>query len=81
MKDSLLNKLTSFLLGTSWAFLLLGSVIIFQATLVFSFIFALLLTGTFFVMALFLILILEHLHRGRDRHNELEKKIDSLLHN
>ena len=74
MKKSLFETLLSFLLGTSWAVLLLGSLLTFKTFLdlgVFTAIFA---TIIFIFTTLFFILILETMNVFRDGHEEKRKQ-------
>jgi len=74
MKKSLFETLLSFLLGTSWAVLILGSLLTFKTFLdlgVFTAVFA---TIIFIFMTLFFILVLETMNVFRDGHEEKRKQ-------
>ena len=74
MKKSLFETLLSFLLGTSWAVLILGSLLTFKTFLdlgVFTAIFA---TIVFIFTTIFFILVLETMNVFRDGHEEKRKQ-------
>lgn len=79
MKKSLFEILLSFLLGISFAFLILGSVITFKTFLDFSFFTALFSTIIFIFITLFFILILETMNLYRDGHEENKKQTKLLF--
>jgi len=74
MKKSLFETVLSFLLGTSWAVLILGSLLTFKTFLdlgVFTAVFASII---FIFTTLFFILVLETMNVFRDGHEEKRKQ-------
>jgi len=79
MKKSLFETVLSFLLGISWAFLLLGSALTFKAFLDLGLFFALFSTIVFIFITLFVILILETMNLYREGHEEKRKQTKLLF--
>jgi hypothetical protein len=78
MKRSVFDKITSFLLGISWAFIVLGAFIIFKIFLFMGVSTALFFSILFVVFGLFLILLLETMLTYRDRLDESKKQTQLL---
>ncbi len=79
MKKSLFETVLSFLLGISWAFLFLGSLLTFQTFLdlgLFTAIFATVMVA-FFI--LFFILVMETMNLYREGHEEKRKQTELLF--
>jgi len=73
MKPSTFNALLSFLIGASWAFLIIGAWVTFQSFLFLGIIPSLMFTFIFIFVALFIILALEAISLSRER-NEIMKE-------
>jgi len=74
MKKSLFETLLSFLLGISWAVLVLGSLLTFKTFLDFGVFTAILATIIFIFTTLFFILVLETMNVFRDGHEEKKRQ-------
>ena len=74
MKKSLFETILSFLLGISWAFLILGSALTFKTFLDYGLFSAIFSTIIFIFMTLFFILLLETMNIYRDSHEEKRKQ-------
>jgi large-conductance mechanosensitive channel len=74
MSKSLFETLLSFLLGSSWALLFLGTPVTFQSFSDFGFFSALFSTLLYIFIMLFVILILETLNLYREGHEEKRKQ-------
>lgn len=79
MKKSLFETILSFLLGISWAFLILGSMLTFKTFLDLGLFSALFSTIIFVFVTLFFILMLEMMNLYRDNHEEKRKQTKILL--
>jgi len=79
MKKSLFETLLSFLLGISFAFLIIGSALTFKTFLDFGLFAAFFSTIIFIFVTLFFILILESMNLYRDSHDEKRKQTKLLL--
>ncbi|MDF1879968.1 hypothetical protein JHD50_01420 [Sulfurimonas sp. MAG313] len=79
MKKSLFETLLSFLLGVSFAFLILGSALTFMYFLDFGLFSALLSTIIFVFFSLFFILILETMNLYVESHDEKRKQTRLLI--
>lgn len=79
MKKPAYETILSFLIGVSWAFLLLGALLTFQTSLVFGFMTALFSTIIYIFILLFFILILEMINLYKENHDE-NRKQTALLH-
>ena len=78
MKRSLFDKITSFLLGISWAFIVLGAFIIFKIFFFMGVSSALFFSILFVIFGLFLILLLETMLSYRERLDESKKQTQLL---
>ena len=74
MKKSLFETLLSFLLGTSWAVLILGSLLSFKTFLDLGVFTAFFATIIFIFATLFFILVLETMNLYRDAYDEKKKQ-------
>jgi large-conductance mechanosensitive channel len=79
MKKTSFETILSFLLGVSWAFLLLGAILIFQYFLDFGIASAVFSTIAFIFVSLFFILLLEAINLYRDGHEEKIRQTKLLL--
>lgn len=70
MKKPAYETILSFLIGAAWAFLLLGSLLTFQTSLVFGFMTAMFSTIIYIFIVLFFILILEMMNLYKENHDE-----------
>ncbi|MGB5964742.1 MAG: hypothetical protein WBF77_01380 [Sulfurimonadaceae bacterium] len=78
MKRSIFDKIISFLLGISWAFIVLGAFIIFKTFLFMGVSTALFFSILFVLFGLFLILLLETMLTYRERLDESKKQTQLL---
>lgn len=74
MKKSLFETILSFLLGISWAFLILGGLLTFQTFLGLGIFVAIFSTIIFVFITLFFILVLEIMNVYRDSFDEKRKQ-------
>ena len=74
MKKPAYETILSFLIGASWAFLLLGSLLTFQTSLIFGFMTAVFSTIIYIFILLFFILILEMMNLYKENHDENRKQ-------
>ncbi len=74
MQKERFDKITSFLLGASWAIIIFGSIIIFNLFLFLGFALSLFITVTFVVFSMFLILALDYFVINRQKFYELQKQ-------
>jgi len=79
MKKSLFETILSFLLGISWAFLILGSALTFTTFLDLGLFSALFTTIIFAFVTLFFILMLEMMNLYRENHEENRKQTKLLF--
>ena len=79
MNKSLFETILSFLLGISWAFLILGSALTFNTFFDLGLFSALFATIVFVFVTLFFILMLETMNLYRDSHEENRKQTKLLL--
>jgi len=79
MKKSLFETLLSFLLGISFAFLILGSALTFKTFLDLGLFTAIFATIIFIFITLFFILILESMNLYREGHEEKRKQTKLLF--
>ncbi len=70
MKKNVYETILSFLLGVSWAFLVLGAVLTFESFIDFGLTTALFATIIFIFIFLFLILVLETMNLYREGYEE-----------
>ena len=78
MKRSVFDKIISFLLGISWAFIVLGAIIIFKIFLFMGVSTALFFSILFVIFGLFLVLLLETMLMYRERLDESKKQTQLL---
>jgi len=78
MKRSVFDKIISFLLGISWAFIVLGAYIVFKIFLFMGVSTALFFSILFVLFGLFLILLLETMLTYRERLDESKKQTQLL---
>ena len=78
MKRSLFDKIISFLLGISWAFIVLGAFITFKLFLFMGVATALFLAILYIIFGLFLVLLLETMLSYRERLDESKKQTQLL---
>lgn len=78
MKRSLFDKIISFLLGISWAFIVLGAFITFKLFLFMGVATALFLAILYIIFGLFLVLLLETMLTYRERLDESKKQTQLL---
>ena len=74
MKRSIFDKIISFLLGISWAFIALGAFITFKLFLFMGVATALFLSILYIIFGLFIILLLETMLTYRERLDESKKQ-------
>ena len=74
MKKTSFERLSSFLLGASWAFVLMGSALVFHSFAIFGIISAIFATFVFIFLALFLVLALDAFVVNRERLEEAKKQ-------
>ena len=74
MTKSLFETILSFLLGSSWAVLVMGTVFIFQTFYEISFLYAIVFSIIYIFIVLFFILILETMNLYRDSYDEKRKQ-------
>ncbi len=79
MSKSLYETILSFLLGISWAFLVLGALLTFDTFIDFGIFTALFSTIIFIFITLFCILLLETLNLYREAHEEKKKQTRLLM--
>jgi len=74
MQKDKFDRIVSFLLGASWAIVLLGAVITFKSTIFLGLALAIFLTMLFIVTSLFMILALDAFSINRQRLVEAKKQ-------
>ena len=79
MKKTVYETILSFLLGVSWAFLVLGAVLTFESFIEFGLMTAVFSTIVFIFVFLFVILILETMNLYRESHEEKRKQTKLLF--
>jgi len=79
MKKSLFETILSFLLGISWAFLILGSALTFKTFIDLGLFTSLFATIIFIFVTLFCILLLEMMNLYREGHEEKRKQTKLLF--
>ncbi len=79
MKKNVYETILSFLLGVSWAFLVLGAILTFESFIDFGLTTAVFSTIVFVFVFLFLILILETMNLYREAHEEKRKQTKLLF--
>ncbi len=78
MKRSVFDKIISFLLGSSWAFIVLGAYVVFKIFLFMGVASALFFAILYIVIGLFLVLLLETMLSYRERLDEAKKQTELL---
>jgi len=78
MKRSIFDKIISFLLGTSWAFIVLGAFITFKLFFFMGVATALFLSILYIIFGLFIILALETMLTYKERLHESKKQTELL---
>jgi len=78
MKRSIFDKIISFLLGISWAFIALGAFITFKIFLFMGVATALFLSILYIIAGLFIVLLLETMLSYRERLDESKKQTQLL---
>ena len=78
MKRSVFDKIISFLLGISWAFIVIGAFIIFKLFFFMGVSAALFFSILFIIFGLFLVLLLETMLSYRERLDESKKQTQLL---
>ncbi len=78
MKRNIFDKIISFLLGTSWAFIVLGAFIIFKIFLFMGVGSALFFTILYIILGLFFVLLLETMLTYKERLAESKKQTQLL---
>ncbi len=68
------NKITSFLLGASWAIVFLGAIVTFKTFLFLGLSVTIFLTLLFIIISLFMILILDAFTVNREKLQEAKKQ-------
>ena len=79
MKKTVYETILSFLLGVSWAFLVLGALLTFESFIEFGLMTAVFSTIVFIFVFLFVILILETMNLYRESHEEKRKQTKLLF--
>ena len=79
MKKTVYETILSFLLGVSWALLVLGALLTFQSFIEFGLLTAIFSTIVFIFIFLFVILILETMNLFRESHEEKRKQTKLLF--
>jgi uncharacterized membrane protein (DUF106 family) len=74
MQKDLFERVTSFLLGASWAVMLVGALYIFKVTLSFGLFFSFFIVVLFILCGLLFILILDALIVNKERLREAKKQ-------
>ncbi|WP_345974564.1 hypothetical protein [Sulfurimonas sp. HSL3-7] len=78
MKRSVFDNIISFLLGISWAFIVLGAYIVFKIFLFMGVGSALFFAILYIILGLFFILLLETMLTYKERLNESKKQTELL---
>ncbi|MBU0721277.1 hypothetical protein KJ877_08040 [bacterium] len=74
MQKDIFDRILSFLLGASWAFVLFGALITFKTFMVLGFILSFFITMAFVIVSLFMILALDAFSINRQRLVEAKKQ-------
>ncbi|MEO1938114.1 MAG: hypothetical protein ABGW85_05685 [Sulfurimonas sp.] len=74
MQKDLFERITSFLLGASWAITLFGALLTFKISLAFGLSFSLFLTLLYILLSLFFMLLLDALLVHKERLREAKKQ-------
>lgn len=78
MKRSVFDNIISFLLGISWAFIVLGAYIVFKTFLFTGVVSALFFSILYIILGLFFILLLETMLTYKERLDESKKQTQLL---
>lgn len=78
MQKDIFDRIISFLLGASWAIIILGAIITFKLFLFLGFSLSLFITVVFIVISLFLILTLDAFAVNKERLEEVKKQTQLL---
>ncbi len=78
MKRSVFDKIISFLLGSSWAFIVLGAYVVFKIFIFMGVGSALFFSILYIIFGLFLVLLLETMLSYRERLDESKKQTQLL---
>lgn len=78
MQKDMFDRITSFLLGASWAIIIFGSLITFKIFLVFGFTLSLVITIGFILLSLFAMLALDAFQVNKKRLEEAKKQTELL---
>lgn len=78
MQKDMFDRITSFLLGASWAIIIFGSLITFKIFLVFGFTLSLVITIGFILLSLFALLGLDAFQVNKKRLEEAKKQTELL---
>jgi len=74
MQEVNFYRILNFLLGASWAFIVLGALITFKTFIILGFSLSLFITLLFVLLSFFMILVLDAFVINRKRLKELEKQ-------
>ncbi|MCF6331397.1 MAG: hypothetical protein L3I99_07630 [Sulfurimonas sp.] len=74
MLEDKFNKITSFLLGASWAIVFFGAIITFKTFLFLGLAVTIFLTLLFIIISLFMILVLDAFAVNREKLQEVKKQ-------
>jgi voltage-gated potassium channel Kch len=78
MQKDIFEKIASFLLGASWAIVLLGALIVFKTFLILGLALSLFLTLLYIFLSLFLVLLLDSFLVNKERLAEAKKQTELL---
>lgn len=78
MQKEKFDRIVSFLLGASWAIVIIGALITFQLFSPFGFSFAFFITVAFVVVSFFLVLALDAFAINREKLYEVQKQTELL---
>lgn len=78
MQKDMFDRITSFLLGASWAIIIFGALITFKIFLVFGFTLSLVVTIGFILLSLFAMLALDAFQVNKKRLEEAKKQTELL---
>lgn len=78
MQKDMFDRITSFLLGASWAIIIFGALITFKIFLVFGFTLSLIITIGFILLSLFAMLALDAFQVNKKRLEEAKKQTELL---
>jgi uncharacterized membrane protein (DUF106 family) len=78
MQKDIFEKIINFLLGASWAFVIVGALLTFKVFFSFGFGFSLFLTIMFVIISLLVVVLLEALLINKERLKEAKKQTQLL---